>query len=83
MKSLIKWTTVEPDEVRCEVRVTVSRERLKWQFLRRDAERWEYDRVPSPQHWDELQDLLRRRAARGRAAHLVEVVAGLRMKAGL
>ena len=83
MKNLIKWTTTDPDDVRCDVRATVSRGHVKWQYLRRGAERWDYDRTPSALHWDELQDILRRRAARGRAAHLVEVVANLRAKAGV
>ena len=83
MKNLIKWTTRLPEGVKREARVTISRQHLKWQFKRSDEERWDYDSAPTAEDWDYLEDFLRRRAARGRAAETMNVVRALRIKSGL
>lgn len=83
MHTLISWTEKLPDEgVTRETRVRVAHRHLRWQFKRSDQERWDYDSLPQAADWDRLEDVLRRRAARGRAVDLLAAVQALRAKAG-
>lgn len=66
-----------------EVRVDVNAGRIKWQFKRDDEEKWDYDSVATAADWDALQEILERRAGRGRALGMRENVQRLRMKAGV
>lgn len=72
-----------PGGLRREVRVHVSRQKLKWQFKRSDTEGWDYTSAPLASDWEQLVDILRRRAGRGRAPELVDAVAQMRAKAGI
>lgn len=83
MKSKLSWTERCEDGVKRETRVEVSRGSIKWQFKRADEAQWDYDRVPDAQDWDELQEILERRAGRGRALGIRESVARLRIRAGV
>jgi len=83
MHNLISWTEKLPEGVKREVRVHVSRLRLKWQFKRSDAEAWDYDSAPLASDWERLIDTLRRRARRGQAPDLVDAIKRLRDKAGV
>ena len=83
MHNLISWTEKFPDGIRREVRVHVSHQKLKWQFKRSDAEVWDYTSAPLASDWEQLLDILRRRAGRGRAPDLVEAVQRMRDKAGV
>ena len=83
MKSAISWTLKEEDGVKREVRVTFSSNALKWQFKRADEERWDYDHNPETRDWDELEALLRRKAARGRSVNKLEAVVKMRAKMGV
>jgi hypothetical protein len=80
MKSRISWTEREADGVKRETRVQVANNGLKWQFKRADEERWDYDTEPSEADWDTLEDILRRRAGRGRSVKMLETVLRLRAK---
>ncbi|MBU1910030.1 MAG: hypothetical protein KJ726_08285 [Verrucomicrobia bacterium] len=80
MKNLIQWTARLPDGVKREVRVTVRRQHLKWQFKRSDEERWDYVSPPTAEDWDRLEDVLRRRAGRGRSVEMIDDVRKLREK---
>jgi hypothetical protein len=82
MKNLVKWTAVEGDGVKREVRVTVTRGALKWQFKRANADAWDYAGAPLPVDWERLEDILRRRAGRGRAAGMLDTVRKLRARVG-
>ena len=82
MHNLISWKEKLPDGVKREVRVHVSHQKLKWQFKRSDAEGWDYDSAPLASDWDQLLDILRRRAGRGRSVDLVEAVRRMRVKVG-
>jgi hypothetical protein len=83
MHNLISWTDKLEDGVKREVRVHVTRLRLKWQFKRSDEEAWDYDGPPLASDWDRLMDILQRRAGRGQAPELVEAIKRLRGKAGV
>ena len=71
------------DGVKRETRVQVSRHSLKWQFKRADEETWDYDSPPTGADWDMLEDILKRRAGRGRGGNTAEAVHKLREKAGV
>ncbi len=81
MHNRISWTERLGDGVKREVRVEVSHRRLKWQYKRSDAEGWDYDSAPEAKDWDQLEDILRRRAQRGRAPDLLAAIQVLRAKA--
>ena len=77
----ISWTLRCDDGVKREVRVEVTAGSIKWQFKRKDEARWDYDSVPTSADWDALEDILARRAGRGRGVHVRENVRKLREKA--
>lgn len=81
MHNVISWKEKLPDGVKREVRVHVSHQKLKWQYKRSDAEGWDYEAPPLPSDWDQLLDVLRRRAGRGRSVDLVAAVERMREKA--
>ncbi len=83
MHNVISWKDKLPDGVRREVRVHVTRQTLKWQFKRSDAEVWDYDSAPLAQDWDQLLDILRRRVGRGKAPDVLVAVQQKRAKAGV
>ncbi len=80
MKNNISWTEKTDDGVKRETRVHVSRRNLKWQFKRADEDRWDYDSTPLEADWDMLEDILKRRAGRGRAVDLLDSIQQLRGK---
>ena len=71
------------DGVKRETRVHVSRHNLKWQFKRADEESWDYDSPPTSADWDMLEDILKRRAGRGRGGNTLDAIHKLREKAGV
>jgi hypothetical protein len=79
MHNQISWKEKLPDGIRREVRVHVSRQKLKWQFKRSDMDAWDYDSAPLDSDWDQLEDILRRRAQRGRAPGLLQAIQKMRM----
>jgi hypothetical protein len=82
MKNRISWTRRCEDGVKREVRVLVTAHHTKWQFKREDEERWDYDRGPTKEEWDTLEEILERRVNRGRGIGMLENVRKLRGKAG-
>ncbi len=82
MKHSISWTARQPDGVKRETRARVTMHSIKWQFKRADEERWDYDSTPTPEDWDALEDILKRRSRRGRALNMYEAVRKLREKVG-
>ena len=82
MSREISWIAKLPDGVKREVRVAVAHGSLKWQFKRSDAERWDYDSAPLREDWDNLEDILVRRAARGKKVAFLPSVRRMRAKAG-
>ena len=83
MKHKISWTKRCEDGVKREVRVEIAAGHMKWQFKRADWERWDYDSAPTKEDWDELEDILTRREARGKGLHMHEIVRKMRSKAGV
>ncbi len=83
MHNLISWTEKQEGGLKREVRVHVSHRKLKWQFKRSDAEAWDYGSAPLASDWEQLLDILQRRAGRGRAPDLVDAVKRMRDKAGM
>lgn len=81
MKQKISWTTKLDGGVKREVRVTTSKKALKWQFKRSDEEHWAYDSAPTAEDWDALEDILRRRAGRGRTVEMLGIVQKMRARA--
>jgi hypothetical protein len=82
MKQSISWTHKQDDGVKRETRVQVHTHDIKWQFKRADQERWDYDSLPVAEDWDTLEDILTRRAGRGRATKILPAVKIMRAKAG-
>ena len=79
MKSnLVSWTKRCEDGVKREVRVHLTKHTLKWQYKRADEEHWDYDSAPTNEDWDALEDVLKRRAGRGRAVNMLDAVRKLR-----
>lgn len=81
MHNLISWTEKLPDGIKRETRVHVAQRKLKWQFKRSDQETWDYDSPPTPEDWDMLEDILRRRAGRGNGMNMLPAVQAMRTKA--
>lgn len=69
MKRQICWIDRQEDGVRREIRVTVMRDHLKWQFKLENEERWDYDSQPSPAIWDEFLVKVENRYQRRTASH--------------
>lgn len=82
MSKKISWTLRMEDGVKREVRVELARHHIKWQFKRADEACWDYDKEPEPADWDELEDILKRRAGRGRIQDQLTIVQKMRSKAG-
>ena len=74
MKHKVKWTERCEDGVKREVRVEITRGGLKWQFKRADEDRWDYDSQPTEQDWNTLEEILARRAHRGKGLSMQEAV---------
>ncbi|MBT7067099.1 MAG: hypothetical protein HN919_12400 [Verrucomicrobia bacterium] len=82
MKRKISWTHRCEDGVAREVRVDIKQAAIKWQFKRKDEPQWDYDSAPTREDWDALEEILGRRAGRGAALVLQEIVRKIRHKAG-
>lgn len=82
MKTKLSWTLREPDGVKREVRAQVTKNGIKWQYKRADEEAWDYDSRPTTEDWDALEEIMGRRAGRGRALGMKEAVQRLRKEAG-
>jgi hypothetical protein len=67
MRRDINWTTKREDGSRYDVRVTWFSGTFKLQFKERGAEKWEYDRKPSPEDWETFLDAIDRRYHRRQA----------------
>ena len=65
MRRQICWSERAADGVAVEIRVSIHAETVKWQFLRADAERWDYDTPPTAVQWDALEERLQKRYQRG------------------
>jgi hypothetical protein len=72
------WITKCDDGIKREVRVELSHKNIKWQFKRKDEEQWDYDSKPTSEDWDMLEDILERRAKRGKGGNILESVRKLR-----
>jgi len=79
----ITWTHKCKDGVNRDIRVELHHQNIKWQFKRKDEETWDYDSVPTAMDWDELEDILRRRAGRGRGGNFMESLQKMRRKANV
>jgi hypothetical protein len=73
MRRQICWTERGEDGVAVGIRVTVSIGDIRWQFLRADQERWDYDSRPTEAQWDGLELRLRNRYQRGQIGLLKEL----------
>jgi hypothetical protein len=82
MKTKLSWTLRDEDRVKRETRVEVTEGNIKWQFKRADEEKWDYDRNPVAQDWDELEEIMERRRGRGRAVKMSEIIKRARREAG-
>lgn len=81
MKKRTTWTKKCEDGVKREVRVELHHGKIKWQFKRQDEEKWDYDSLPTSADWDELEDILTRRAQRGKGGDILDSVKKMRSKA--
>lgn len=74
MKTPICWKERCDDGVKREVRVEVAQGSIKWQFKRADEGDWSRDQEPDLDDWDSLEEVLERRAARGRSVNMLIIV---------
>ena len=65
MRRQICWTERAEDGGAVEIRVTIHAGEVKWQFLRPEQERWDYETPPSAAQWAELEQRLQNRYQRG------------------
>jgi len=68
MKRQIRWTDLDPDDVKVRVRVTIHGKQIKWQFQRKGEEVWDYDTPPTDAQWQELERRLQEHYQRGNVA---------------
>jgi len=78
MRRDINWVTKRADGSRYDVRVTWFSGTFKLQFKERGADKWEYDRRPSPEDWETFLDAIERRYTR-KTATLKELEEARRM----
>ncbi len=64
MHRQICWVERGDDGVRRELRVTVHRGQVKWQFKAETDERWDYTSPPTPADWDNLLERVENRYQR-------------------
>ena len=69
MRRDINWVTKRDDGSRYDVRVTWFSGTFKLQFKERGADRWDYDRKPSPEDWETFLDAIERRYTRKTATY--------------
>lgn len=60
----ICWKERNEEGIRREIRVTVQRGQVKWQFKAEDQDRWDYDGPPSTEEWDSLLERMENRYQR-------------------
>ena len=78
----ISWTKKCDAGVKREVRVTVTKGGMRWQFKRSDEGRWDYESMPTADDWNTLEEILARRVHRGRGINMRETVRKLRGTSG-
>ncbi len=82
MNRKICWTD-KIDGVKREIRVEIIAKQVKWQFKRKDEGSWDYDRRPTAEEWDALEDRVTKRVQRGKRGHdAVDMIKRLRDKQG-
>lgn len=69
MQRQICWIDRLEDGTRREIRVTIMRDKVKWQFKLENAERWDYSSSPTSLDWDELRTKVENRYHRRTATH--------------
>ena len=69
MHRQICWVDRLEEGVKREIRVTIQRGEIKWQFKRSDEERWDYDGPPSREDWDSLLEKVENRYQRRTASY--------------
>jgi hypothetical protein len=69
MRRDINWVTKRDDGSRYDVRVTWFSGSFKFQFMEKDAARWDYERKPAPEDWDTFLDAIERRYTRRQATY--------------
>jgi hypothetical protein len=63
MRRQIRWKE-KTDDGKTEIRVTLSKHEIKWQFKPKGGE-WDYDTPPTHEQWDRLEQELNDRYQRG------------------
>ncbi len=64
MRQEINWRTRRPDKTIYDVRVARWAGEMKFQFKEKGEERWDSEKKPELQDWEDLLDALERRYAR-------------------
>jgi hypothetical protein len=66
MRRQICWKEKTP-EGKTEIRVTLHKHEIKWQYKPKGGE-WDYDTPPTSEQWDRLEEELQNRSQRGRTS---------------
>jgi hypothetical protein len=83
MNRKICWTD-KIDGVKREIRVELTGRLVKWQFKRKDEGSWDYDRPPTAEEWDALEERVTKRMQRGkRGQEGLDIIKRLRDKQGV
>ena len=56
MRRPIAWVEKDEDGMKTQIRVSFRGENIKWQFLDPGETRWDYDRTPTEEQWEELDE---------------------------
>ena len=67
MRQEINWRTRRSDKTVYEVRVSRWSGEIKFQFMEKGDEKWDYDRKPELHDWEDLLNALERRYTRKQA----------------
>ncbi|NLG13445.1 MAG: hypothetical protein GX561_04475 [Lentisphaerae bacterium] len=65
MRRPIAWVEKDEDGMKTQIRVSFRGENIKWQFLDPGETRWDYDRTPTEEQWEELDEKLANMLQRG------------------
>ena len=69
MQRQICWVERQEDGIRRETRVTIHRDKVKWQFKAETDERWDYKTPPTVDEWESLLTRVEHRYQRRVATH--------------
>ena len=82
MQQSVDWTDRTEEGIKREVRVTVARQQVKWQFRLASEELWDYASPATAEDWDTLLQKMKNRYQRRNVSYSdLQLVTRLHQKA--